>query len=113
MEDRPDTLDSTTVKVPTGCGNLYITISEHNNKPFEIFCVLGKSGKSTMAKAEVVGRMVSLALRHKIDLEEIINQLINIDGGSPIAWKDTVIKSIPDAVAKILKERYLERKKEK
>jgi len=111
MKSRPETLESITVKIPTGYGNLYVTISEYNNKPFEIFCTLGKSGKSTMAKAEAIGRMVSLALRHEVDLEEIINQPIDIDGGSPIAWKDTVIKSIPDAVAKILKERYLERRK--
>lgn len=63
-----------------------------------------------MAKAEVVGRMVSLALRHDIPLVDIVEQLIDIDGGNQMAWKDTVIKSIPDAVGKVLKRRYLDGK---
>ena len=104
---RPKTLPSTVIKVPTGYGMLYITISEHKGKPFEVFCTIGKSGSSIMAKAEVVGRMVSLALRHDVQVEDIVDQLIDIDGGNQIAWEDTVIKSIPDAVGKILKRRYL------
>jgi len=107
VKTRPSTLHSTTTIVPTGYGKLYITISEHENKPFEVFCHIGKSGASIMAKAEVVGRLVSLALRNDIDVKDIVDQLIDISGDSPMAWKDTVIKSIPDAVGKVLKERYL------
>ena len=61
-----------------------------------------------MAKAEVTGRMVSLALRHNIPMEDIVDQLIDISGETPVAWKDTMIKSIPDAVGKILKKEYLD-----
>ena len=106
-KERPKTLTSTTTKVPTGHGNLYITITEHEGKPFEVFCTIGKSGGSVMAKAEVTGRMVSLALRHEIPLTDIIDQLIDISGSEQRPWKKTLIKSIPDAVGKILKERYL------
>ena len=109
---RPETLPSTTTKVPTGLGNLYITITEHESKPFEVFCTLGKSGRSIMAKAEVVGRLTTLALRHNIPLDEIVDQLIDISGSEPMAWKDTVIKSIPDAVGKVLKSKYLDKEKE-
>lgn len=107
MKTRPEILESTTTCVPTGYGKLYVTITELDTKPFEVFCSLGKSGSSIMAKAELTGRMTSLALRNGISVTEIVNQLIDIDGGNPEPWKDTLIKSIPDAVAKILKGRYL------
>jgi len=105
---RPETLNSIVTKVPTGYGSLYITINEYNFKPFEVFCTIGKSGRSIAAKAEVVGRLVSLALRHEVPLKDIVDQLINISGEQPTPWKDTVIKSIPDAVAKVLNRRYLD-----
>jgi len=103
---RPDTLPSHTTKVPTGYGNLYITVTEADGKPFEVFCSIGKSGASIMAKAEVTGRLTSLALRYGVPIEEVIEQLLDISGGESRAWKDTVIKSIPDAVGKVLRERY-------
>ena len=105
---RPKTLKSTTTSIPTGYGKLYLTITEHEDLPFEIFCTVGKAGSSTQAKAEAVGRLVSLALRHDIPLVDIVEQLIDINGGNQIAWKDTVVKSIPDAVGKVLKRRYLD-----
>lgn len=102
-----DFLKSFTTKIPTGYGNMYITIAEdEQGKPRHVFCTIGKSGASIMAKAEVVGRMTSLALRHDIPIEDIIDQLIDI-GGLPIPWEDGQIKSIPDAVGKVLKKRYL------
>ena len=104
---RPETLNASVTKVPTGLGNLYITITELDSKPFEVFCVLGKSGASIMAKAEVIGRMISLALRYEVPVNEIVDQLIDISGSEQIPWKTTVIKSIPDAVGKVLKEKYL------
>ena len=106
---RPETLSSTVIKVPTGYGALYVTINEDvKGKPFEVFCTIGKSGRSITAKAEVVGRLVSLAIRYSIPMKDIVNQLIDISGEQPTAWKDTVIKSIPDAVGQLLKRRYLD-----
>ena len=65
-----------------------------------------------MAKAELTGRMTSLALRNSVDVSDVVKQLIDIDGGNPEPWKDTLIKSIPDAVAKVLKQKYLMRGEE-
>ena len=110
-KERLETLTSSTTKVPTGHGNLYITITEHEGNPFEVFCTIGKSGGSVMAKAEVTGRMVSLALRHEIPLADIVDQLIDISGSDQRPWKKILIKSIPDAVGKILKERYIDKEK--
>jgi len=107
LRDRPQELPSKTYKVPTGYGNLYIIVSELEGKPFEVFCVIGKSGGSINAKAEVTGRLVSLALRNDIPVKDIVNQLQDISGSELKAWKDTVIKSIPDAVGYILKKHYI------
>ena len=104
---RPDELPSKTFRVKTGYGNLYITVSELDNEPFEIFCHIGKSGASILAKAEIVGRLTSLALRYGVPLEEVVKQLVDIRGEKQLPWKDVVIRSIPDAVGKILKENYL------
>lgn len=77
-----------------------------------MFCVIGKSGASITAKAEVTGRLTSLAIRHDVPIEDIVDQLIDISGGELKAWKDTVIKSIPDAVGYILKKYYMKGEKD-
>ena len=106
MKPRPETLSSNTTKIPTGYGNLYITITELDGKPWEVFATIGRSGAGIMAKAEVTGRLTSLALRHGIAINEVVKQLIDIGGDHPAPYKDGMIKSIPDAVGKLLKEKY-------
>ncbi len=108
MSQRPNELPSRTVKVPTGYGNLYITIIELDGKPFKVLCTIGKSGGSIMAKAEVTGRLTSLALRSGVPLRKIIDELIDISGDHQRAWRKTLIKSIPDAVGKVLEKLYIE-----
>jgi len=107
MKPRPEVLTGRTTKIKTGLGNLFITINESEGKPFEVFATIGKSGGSIMAKAEVTGRLVSLALRNDIPIEEIIKQLLDISGSEPIAYKNTVVHSIPDAIGKVLQELYV------
>lgn len=111
--ERPQTLTGFTRKIKTGLGNVYITVNELNNIPFEVFVSTGKCGQSIMAKAEVVGRLVSLALRANVPINEIIAQLEGIAGEYPIPYKNSIILSIPDAVGKVLKEKYGENKNER
>jgi len=105
-KDRPITLPSVTDKIKTGFGNLYVTISFYNQKPFEVFTSIGKSGYTTMADAEALGRLISLALRSDVDVKEVISQLKGIGGSEPIFTDGGLVQSIPDAIAKIL-ERHL------
>jgi len=105
-KDRPITLPSVTDKIKTGFGNLYVTISFYNQKPFEVFTSIGKSGYTTMADAEALGRLISLALRSGVDVKEVISQLKGIGGSEPIFTEGGLVQSIPDAIAKIL-ERHL------
>lgn len=105
MKERPKALPSCTTAVPTSFGKLYVTISELEGNPFEVFCVIGKSGGDLNAMAEVVGRLVSLALRNDIPVEEVVRQLVEISGAEHMNWEGELIKSIPDAVGKILRDR--------
>jgi ribonucleoside-diphosphate reductase alpha chain len=113
VEDRPETLEGFTTKIPTGYGNLYVTVTEHEGKPFEVFATIGKSGKSTTAKTEAIGRLVSLGLRSGVHVEHIIEQLKGIGGEHPVFQKDGLVLSIPDAISRVLEKRYLNDKKKK
>jgi len=104
MKDRPETLRSKTNMIDTAYGKLYVTVTEHEEKPVEIFCIIGKSGKSTTAKAEVIGRLASLALQYGASIEEIIDQTKGISG--EVLAGNPPILSIPDAVAKVLTKLY-------
>jgi ribonucleoside-diphosphate reductase alpha chain len=110
VRDRPDTLEGFTSKVVTGMGNLYVTVTEYEGKPFEVFATIGKSGKSTTAKTEAIGRLVSLALRSGVPVEKIIEQLKGICGEHPVFSKDGLVLSIPDAISRVLETRYIKEK---
>jgi len=105
-KQRPVTLEGFTEKIITGYGNLYITVNKFGNKPFEIFAQIGKSGYSTMADTEAISRLISLALRSGINVDDIIDQLTGIGGASPIYQKGEMVMSIPDAIAKVLKKHF-------
>ncbi|MCK5232036.1 MAG: vitamin B12-dependent ribonucleotide reductase, partial [Desulfobulbaceae bacterium] len=78
--ERPETLEGFTTKVKTGLGYLYVTVTEHNNHPFEVFATIGKSGRSTTAKTEAIGRLISLAFRSGVKVDKVVNQLTGIGG---------------------------------
>ena len=111
VKERPETLTGFTTKVTTGMGNLYITVTEYEGKPFEVFAIIGKSGKSTTAKTEAIGRLISLCLRAGVSVEEIVEQLKGIGGEYPVFQKDGLVLSIPDAIARVLENKYLKDKK--
>ena len=107
VKDRPDLVYGFTQKVETGLGVLYLTVNEVEGKPFEVFCTIGKSGRSITAKAEAIGRLVSLALRSGVTVKEIVKQLKGIGGEHPVFRKKGLLLSIPDAISWVLENRYL------
>lgn len=107
VKDRPDTVQGFTTKIKTGLGNLYINVTEYEGRPFEVFPIIGKSGKSTTAKTEAIGRLVSLALRSGVKVDDIVAQLKGISGEHPVFQKDGLVLSIPDAIGKLLEKRYI------
>ncbi len=105
--ERPETLYGFTTKIKTGYGHLYVTVTELEGRPFEVFATIGKSGRSTTAKTEAIGRLVSLALRSGVTVDKIVDQLKGICGEHPIFQNGGLILSIPDAIARVLEKRYL------
>jgi ribonucleoside-diphosphate reductase alpha chain len=107
VKERPETLDGFTTRMKTGYGHLYVTVTEYDGKPFEVFATIGKSGRSTTAKTEAIGRLASLALRSGIKVNEIVNQLKGIGGEHPVFQNGGLVLSIPDAIARVLDRRYI------
>jgi len=103
---RPQTLEGFTEVIKTGYGNLYVTVNTYDSKPFEVFVQIGKSGYTTMADAEATGRLVSLALRSGISVEDVVEQLEGIGGSSPVFSEGKLVMSIPDAIATVLKKNF-------
>ncbi len=100
------TLKGFTDKVKTSRGSLYVTVNTVNNKPIEVFANIGKSGGDVSALSEAIGRLISIALQNGVDVKNIINTLINITGAQPIWSNGRLIKSVPDAIAQVLKEHF-------
>ena len=107
VKERPETLEGFTSKMNTGMGQLYVTVTELDGNPFEVFATIGKSGRSTTAKTEAIGRLVSLAFRSGVRVEKVVEQLKGIGGEHPVFQEGGLVLSIPDAIGRILEKRYL------
>ena len=100
---RPKVVRGQTYAIETGCGVLFVTVNEIDNKPFEVFSTLGKAGGCAAAQCEIIGRLISYGLRIGGDIQELILQLKGI---SCFERRDTSF-SCADAVGRVL-ETYLQ-----
>lgn len=92
-----------TVKVPTGCGNMYIQMNWQNGKIFEVFATLGKTGGCATSQSEAVTRSVTVGLRCGVPVSEYIKQLGAIRCPNPRPFpKETAVDSCADALSKTL-----------
>jgi ribonucleoside-diphosphate reductase alpha chain len=105
---RPDVMQGITYKMNTAYGNLYVTINEDAHGPFEVFAQMGKAGGFFSAQTEAITRLISLALRSNVAIEEIIEQLKGIRGPDVSFSEQGMVFSLPDAVAKVL-EKHIKR----
>ena len=108
VRKRPDMIQGFTQKVQTGLGAMYLTVNELEGAPFEVFATIGKSGRSITAKAEAIGRLVSLALRSGVSVRDVVAQIKGIGGEHPVFRGKGLLLSIPDAIAWVLEKRYLQ-----
>ena len=107
---RPELLRGATRRLETPLGTLYVTITEDDRgQPFEVFMSLGKAGGALMADVEALGRLISLALRSGIPINEIYRQLRGISSDRVIGLGPNKVLSVPDAVG-IAIERYMQAK---
>jgi len=107
---RPEIVVGTTEKIPTGLGDMYITINEDSEGMNEVFVRLGKSGGEAAAMTEAIGRLISIALRSRVEPKIIAKHLKSIRGSSPVWQNGELILSCPDAIGKAI-DRYIERAK--
>ncbi len=115
VKPRPLVVHGSTYRINTPVGVAFITINTNGGnppEPLEVFINVGKAGTDVYAMAEGLGRMISLALRfssHLTPLErvrEIIHQLQGIGGSKALGFGKERIRSLPDAVAKVLAMHY-------
>ena len=110
---RPMMVEGVTYKTETPVGQTYITINHNPSaEPFEVFITVGKSGSDVAAMADALGRMISLNLRingqlpSREKIRQVIGQLVGIGGAKSIGFGENRVRSLPDAVAKILAKHY-------
>ena len=110
---RPVVLQGVTYQTQTPLGDAFITInSDKNGDPFEAFVTIGRSGSDVAGMAEALGRMISLVLRmqnqndQREKIRQIIAMLAGIGGGRSVGFGENKVRSLPDAVAKVLAEHF-------
>lgn len=115
VKPRPMVVHGATYRINTPVGVAFITVNTNGGnppEPLEVFITVGKAGTDVFAMAEGLGRMISLALRFSSHLsviervQEIIGQLQGIGGTRSFGFGKDRVRSLPDAVAKILAIHY-------
>ena len=108
---RPSVLRGITYRKETPLGTAFVTVNINGgNKPFEVFMNVGKAGSDVAAVSEALGRLISLILRlpspldERERLNEVIDQLAGIGGGRSMGFGANRVRSLPDAVAQVLRE---------
>lgn len=102
-----------TYKTQTPLGDAFVTLnSDDNNNPFEMFITIGKSGSDVAAMTDALGRIISLVLRLQSPVEsrervrQIVAQLSGIGGMRSVGFGPNRVRSVPDALAKVLAEQF-------
>ena len=110
---RPVMVEGVTYQSETPVGKTFITINHNENKePFEVFITVGKSGSDVTAMADALGRMISLNLRlsghlsPRERIRQVVAQLIGIGGARSVGFGENKVRSLPDAVAKVLSKHF-------
>ncbi|HEV2340051.1 MAG TPA: adenosylcobalamin-dependent ribonucleoside-diphosphate reductase [Patescibacteria group bacterium] len=110
---RPQRIEGATYQTETPVGKTFITINHTDDKqPFEVFITIGKSGSDVAAMADALGRMISLNLRlngmlqPRERIRQVVAQLTGIGGSRSIGFGVNRVRSLPDAVAKILAQHF-------
>lgn len=98
---RPEITKGFTERVKIGCGNLYITTNYDENGICEVFTSTGKAG-GCPSQSEATARLVSVALRSGISINEVYDQLKGIRCPSTIRQQGMTCTSCPDAIAKVI-----------
>lgn len=113
---RPEVVSGRTHKIKTPVGTAFIHVTrDGRGNIFEVFVGVGKAGSDVSADAEAIGRLISLTLRIVPSasapemVDQIVDQLSGIGGRSSLGMGPNRVRSLADAVAKVLRtERRIE-----
>lgn len=110
---RPMVVNGSTYRIDTPVGKAYITVNTNTlGEPLEVFINVGKPGADVYAMAEALGRTISMSLRFNTQLtpadrvRRIIEELEGIGGSRTLGFGKNTVKSLPDAIAKVLGMHY-------
>lgn len=101
-------LPSRTEKIRTELGNLYLAVTfDQDDRPFEIFGWIGKTGSFGHGMTELACRLLSLHFRRGTPIDEIIEQCRGIKDMAPtrnVQNDGTVMwnTGVGDAIAQVL-----------
>jgi len=90
-----------------------VTINTNGgNQPLEMFINVGKAGSDVTAMAEAVGRLTSLIFRISSPIpameraRKIAAELVGIGGARSMGFGENRVRSLPDAVAKVIDRHF-------
>jgi ribonucleoside-diphosphate reductase alpha chain len=113
ISKRPPVMYGLTYKTQTPLGDAFITLNkDEGGNPFETFITIGKSGSDVAAMTDALGRVISLVLRLQSPIapreriRQIVAQLSGIGGVRTVGFGENRVRSVPDAVAKVLAEEF-------
>lgn len=113
VKPRPMVVNGSTYQVETPVGQAYVTVNTNGgNQPIEMFINVGKAGSDVTAMAEAMGRIISLMLRMASPLppmeriRKIAAELIGIGGARSLGFGENRVRSLPDAVAKVIDRHF-------
>lgn len=102
--ERPDVTRGPTIRMTTGCGDLYVTVNHDEQGPCEVFAHLEGAGSCAAAQLEAICRLISILLRASVSYEAIIKQLKGIRCPS-VAWEEgKAVLSCADAIATVMEQ---------
>lgn len=113
VKPRPMVVQGSTYQVETPVGQAYVTINTNGgNQPLEMFVNVGKAGSDVTAMAEAVGRLISLIFRISSPISamdrarKVAAELVGIGGARSMGFGENRVRSLPDAVAKVIDRHF-------
>ena len=109
--ETPEHLFGERYRIKTGDGTLWVHLFENKDTGFrEIWTNISKPGRTMAVMADITGRLCSLALKYGASWEDLEKQLKGHIGDNPIWWNGERILSIPDALSKLIRKKYLSKR---